>query len=326
MPRRVRDGQRVLHEQAAHALTLSIGRDRERTEPERVSTAERAATQDHVAGDHAVVVGDEVEIGDVLRRIPDALDEMDLDLTTERGTHNFKNGGTIRPGGRANVHRRTLRTFTRSLRAMTDWPTIASLATVGGTLVLATATFASVRSGNRTARGAEGSLLAGIRPLLLESHLQDAPQKIMWIDQHFAKVAGGRAVAEEQDDVIYLAASLRNVGAGVAVLHGWYPWTEGSMSRRPPADPEQFRRLTRDLYIPPGDTGFFQAAIRDADDPDRAGVHAAIAGRLAIAIDVLYGDYDGGQRTITRFVFTPIDDGWLCSASRHWNLDRQDPR
>ena len=39
-----------------------------------------------------------------------------------------------------------------------DWVTIASLATAGGTLVLAVATFSSVRSGNRTARAAERSL------------------------------------------------------------------------------------------------------------------------------------------------------------------------
>ena len=48
---------------------------------------------------------------------------------------------------------------------MTDWATISSLATAGGTLVLAVATFASVRSANRAARAAEESLLDGLRPL-----------------------------------------------------------------------------------------------------------------------------------------------------------------
>ena len=38
---------------------------------------------------------------------------------------------------------------------MADWVTISSLATAGGTLVLATATFTSVRTGNRSARAAE---------------------------------------------------------------------------------------------------------------------------------------------------------------------------
>ena len=44
-----------------------------------------------------------------------------------------------------------------------DWASVASLATAAGTLVLAVATFASVRSANRTARAAEQSLQAGLR-------------------------------------------------------------------------------------------------------------------------------------------------------------------
>src|SRR3954453_16583752 len=38
---------------------------------------------------------------------------------------------------------------------MADWPTIASLATAGGTLVLAVATFSSVAAGRRSTRIAE---------------------------------------------------------------------------------------------------------------------------------------------------------------------------
>ncbi|MDX6411182.1 MAG: hypothetical protein QOE91_698, partial [Gaiellaceae bacterium] len=68
---------------------------------------------------------------------------------------------------------------------MADWVTISALATAGGTLVLAGATFASVRSANRAARVAELSLLAGLRPLLLPSRMQDEPQKIGFADDHF---------------------------------------------------------------------------------------------------------------------------------------------
>ena len=53
----------------------------------------------------------------------------------------------------------------------TDWASIASLATAAGTLVLAVATFAAVRSANRAARAAEQSLLVGLRPLLVPSRL-----------------------------------------------------------------------------------------------------------------------------------------------------------
>ena len=85
--------------------------------------------------------------------------------------------------------------------------------------------------------------------------------------------------------------------------------------------------------MPAGDNSFWQAAVRDPDDPLYAPLREAIDARNPISIDVLYGDHEGGQRTITRFFLTPArspDDEepwlWLCSTSRHWNLDRADPR
>ena len=76
---------------------------------------------------------------------------------------------------------------------MTDWVTISSLATAGGTLVLAAATFASVRSGNRSARIAERALQVGMRPLLTPSRLEDPLVKVMWVDGHHSRIDGGRA-------------------------------------------------------------------------------------------------------------------------------------
>ncbi|MGZ4708036.1 MAG: hypothetical protein ACXWBN_04765, partial [Acidimicrobiales bacterium] len=61
---------------------------------------------------------------------------------------------------------------------MADWQTISSLATAGGTLVLAVATFVSVRSSNRSARVAEQALLTGMRPLLVTSLSDDPIQKV----------------------------------------------------------------------------------------------------------------------------------------------------
>jgi hypothetical protein len=52
---------------------------------------------------------------------------------------------------------------------MADWVTISSLATAGGTLILAVATDGSVQSANRSARVAELSLPAGVRPVLIPS-------------------------------------------------------------------------------------------------------------------------------------------------------------
>jgi hypothetical protein len=71
-----------------------------------------------------------------------------------------------------------------------DWASVASLATALGTLVLAVATFASVRSANRAARAAEQSLMVGLRPLLVASRLHDDPQKVMFVDRKWVQVPG----------------------------------------------------------------------------------------------------------------------------------------
>jgi hypothetical protein len=208
-----------------------------------------------------------------------------------------------------------------------DWQTISSLATAGGTLVLAVATFSAVRSSSRAARIAEASLLAGMRPLLVQS-LADAPvQKILWSDRHAVRLNGGRAIAEEHDGVIYLAVGLRNVGAGIALLHGWHPHPDLALTNIPLPDPATFRRLTIDLYIGPGGTGYWEGAVRDPDDPVRPALSAALVERRPFTIDVLYGDQQGGQRTISRCTVLPArEDGWYAQVSRHWNIDRPDPR
>jgi len=210
---------------------------------------------------------------------------------------------------------------------MVDWVTVSSLATAGGTLVLAVATFASVRSAHQAAQVTERALLAGIRPVLVPSRPHDPPELVGYGDNHRVEVGGGRAVAEATDDAVYFAIALRNVGNGLAVLDRWdfYPERSvGSETRRPP---EAFRRLTRDLYVPAGDLGFWQGTFRDPAEPGFAAAHEAVTQRQAVTIDLLYGDHEGGQHTISRFALIPEDDGgWTASVSRHWNLDRADPR
>ena len=164
---------------------------------------------------------------------------------------------------------------------MTDWPTIASLCTAGGTLVLAVATFTSVRSANRAARAAEGSLLAGLRPLLVPSRLEDPPEKVGFADEHWVRVPGGRATAEVAEEAIYLTMALRNVGSGIAVLDRWlvYPERQGATEHEAP---DQFHRLSRDLYIAPSDRGFWQGALRDPSDPLFAPMRETIEARRAV--------------------------------------------
>jgi hypothetical protein len=210
---------------------------------------------------------------------------------------------------------------------MVDWATVASFATAGGTLVLALATFSAVRSSNRTARIAEETLLTGMRPLLVPSLSDDPAYKVLWHDRHTAHVGGGRAIFEEENGVIYFALALRNLGTGIALLHGWYPLPDHAFEERPHAEAEDFRRLTIDLYIPAGGTGYWEAAVRDPDDPVRPAFLRDLAERRPFTIELLYGDQQGRQRTISRYTVLPAgEDGWYGQVGHHWNLDRPDPR
>jgi hypothetical protein len=150
---------------------------------------------------------------------------------------------------------------------------------------------------------------------------------VLWSDQHVVRLDGGRAIVEELNGVIYLAIALRNVGRGIALLHGWHPNPDRAFSNEPHADLADFRRLSIDLYIAAGGSGYWEGAVRDEDDPVRPGLLNALRERRVFTIDVLYGDQQGWQRTVSRFAVVPTgDDGWFGQVARHWNIDQPDPR
>jgi hypothetical protein len=194
--------------------------------------------------------------------------------------------------------------------AVVDWTTVSSLATGAGTLVLAIATFAAVRSANRAARVAEEALSVGLRPLLVPSRLDDVTQKVFYGDGKVERLEGGRGAAEVDVGNVYLGISVRNAGRGIAVLQN------------------------RDIFIAPNDVGFWQAAFRDPADPQYDEAVGAVRTSDVLTIDVLYGDHEGGQRAISRFMLRQpelqqrpdVDPPWLASVVRHWNVDRPDPR
>jgi hypothetical protein len=215
------------------------------------------------------------------------------------------------------------------------WTTVSSLATGAGTLVLAIATFASVRSANRSARVAEQALLENVRPLLTPSRLDDPKQKIFYQEGKYVVLEGGRGAAEVDHDVVYLAISLRGAGRGIAVLHGWR-FQAGRVLNPQRPDPDAFRHQGRDIFIAPGDIGFWQGAFRDRADPQYEEAVAAVTDNEVLTIDLLYGDSDGGQRVISRMMLQRGGEGilqrgtepgpWIASVVRHWHVDRADPR
>jgi hypothetical protein len=212
-----------------------------------------------------------------------------------------------------------------------DWVTISALASAGGTLVLAGVTVASVRSANRAARVAEQSLLAAQRPLLVQSRVDDPLQKVGFSDDVWLVARGGQGDAQATNEAVYFAIAVRNVGTGIAVLHGWHLYPEIQLGADMTHTPlGEFTMLTRDLYIAPDDVGFWQGAFRDPSSESYRDARRAVEAPQRMTVDILYGDFEGGQRVITRFLLTPheSEDGlrWRSSVGRHWNVDRPEPR
>ncbi len=214
---------------------------------------------------------------------------------------------------------------------MADWATISALATAGGTLALAGVTLASVRSANRAARVAEQSLLAGQRPVLVPSRTEDPAVKAGFQDDIWFSVPGGQAVASATDAAVYFVIAVRNVGTGLAVLHGWHFFPEVPFGADVlPTPLEDFTTLTRDLFVAPGDVGFWQGSFRDPRRAEFVAARHAVETQARLGVDILYGDFEGGQRVISRFMLTPREDEhgvrWYAAVGRHWNVDRPDPR
>jgi hypothetical protein len=80
------------------------------------------------------------------------------------------------------------------------------------------------------------------------------------------------------------------------------------------------------------EAAYLVVSVRDLDSAQFRHLAGRHADRERFAIDLIYGDVEGGQRIITRMGLTrsPAKDAaeteWAVSASRHWNLDRADPR
>ena len=211
--------------------------------------------------------------------------------------------------------------------------TIASLATAGGTLVLAIATFSATRSANRSARIAERALDLNLRPVLIPAHEWDAAERVTFFDE-IVQLRGGFATVEQRGGNLYFAAQLRNVGAGIGVLTSWLvevgpelPRSSASTVSQLPTDPpphyETFVPQQRSLYVPAGDVGYWQGAVRECDTErgDGAALRRAVDAGDRLTLWLRYADPDGGHDTITRYTLSTDENGdWLFGIGRHWSL------
>jgi hypothetical protein len=214
---------------------------------------------------------------------------------------------------------------------MADW---AAWGTSAGTLVLAGATFAAVRSSNRSARVAERALLAGLAPgaravSCARSQRAGAVQRRSRVRggcRPRARLRAGRRHLPGDPPAQlrrgYRGPSGYHLGADSADRVAHDPGGPARHRRGDsPPDLESFAEQQRDLYVPSGDVGFWQAARRDPESEPYRRLSEAIRTRGRLTVDLLYSDHEGGQPTITRFVLLPgAGERWRCDVTRHWTL------
>lgn len=216
---------------------------------------------------------------------------------------------------------------------MTAWSTLADIGTAAGTLVLAASTFVAVRAAARSTRIAERALLAGLRPVLVPDERSDELQSVQFADGRVFPVGCGHPLVHEDSGIIYLAIPLSNVGTGLAILRGYRlqgePASDLAQDPRgvaqhrrgdPSPVPGTFSPQQRDLLISASRAGFWQAALRDPLTPLYKEIALAAETGGRITVDVLYGDHEGGQPSVTRFVLLPEAGSWRCDATRYWSL------
>lgn len=209
-----------------------------------------------------------------------------------------------------------------------NWVIVADLATAIGTLVLAIATFFSIRSANRSNRTADRALQQGLRPILLPSLFTDPDQKIHYVDEHWLRVPGGRATLEVTDTAAYLGLSVRDIGTGPAVIDAWDILDTARDERRPVGE---FHPLTRDVYVASGACGYVQIVARDPTSPAYQALARAERDHQPFGVDVLYSDIDETQHHIVRMGLNPTPSGqeaghiWALSEARHWTVSDGHP-
>ena len=208
---------------------------------------------------------------------------------------------------------------------MADTATIASLATAGGTLILAIATFSATRSANRSARIAARALDLNLRPVLIPAHEWDEAERVTFYDE-IVQLRGGYATVEDRSGNLYFAAQLRNVGAGIGVLTSWQVEVGPDPGFSAIGDLPDYRTFVdqqRSLYVPAGDVGYWQGAIREADTDrgDATALRHAIDKHERLTLYLRYADQDGGHDTVTRYTLSADENGdWLFGIARHWTL------
>lgn len=129
--------------------------------------------------------------------------------------------------------------------------------------------------------------MANQRPVLVNSRFQDPQQKVEFLEGNIQVVDGGSAAFDIGQDAICMSASLRNVGTGLAVLHAWLV-DVGRQTERIHPPVSDYTEQIRDIYIAPGDVGFWLGALRDPQAGIFHAMSEAIKNHEMLTLYLLY--------------------------------------
>ena len=214
---------------------------------------------------------------------------------------------------------------------MADWTTISALATAGGTLALAVATYSAGAVGATFRRASPRSTRQiGLRPVLMASRLQDPPEKVGWVDDHWAKVQGGRPCRGRRREHRSSPGRCATSAPASRCSRDGGPSAERRLRRAVPADsstssrtPDSGRRA-RDLYIPAAMSASGRERCGTRDDDAYSTCCGPSSTRAAHDRRTCSTrDHEGGQQRDQplRHCLPGQDSGWHVSAIvRHWNL------
>ena len=207
-------------------------------------------------------------------------------------------------------------------------------------MVLAVATFASVRSANRAGRSAERALQVGLRPVLFASRPHETVQKIRWGDGHWAALPPAAPCWRRRRRHLHGdVAAERGLGhRRPARVEGWTPSNAQSDTprsrrcapERPDVHPEVAHSASRPVICTPRRATSASGRPRSARGTTRTGARSwrcrdgsGPAGRPALRRP---RGRPADDQPLPRRPYPGKDEEWFHAVVQHWSLDREPPR
>jgi hypothetical protein len=128
---------------------------------------------------------------------------------------------------------------------------------------------------------------------------------------------------DEDDQYVYFAVALRNIGAGIAVVLGTDASPKADLDDLVPkhvAPLSGMRRMARNMYLAKSDAAYLVFWTTSASSGIYKVIYDAVPKRQDIVLDLIYSDQDGRQMTVSRFELSWAMDvnRYVAKIVKHW--------